>query len=186
MRPADRRPRPALPRIEVVRIRLIDPSVDDRAAMAGSGAPRPTLPLSSVQPERTLAAAECFLSQRTSNAPAVVAAYEQLLQQKWRMSPGDYLELWRGQEKKCAICGSSLTLYHRDTHVHVFGYLKRLLCTTCNRGMECFRDDPSLLVKALEQIEQSSGENGDQKNQQKGPDSNSNEGATENSKKTES
>jgi hypothetical protein len=84
---------------------------------------------------------------------AKVAAYEQLLAQKWRMSPGDYLELWRVQDKKCIICGAALTLYHRDTHVHVFGYQKRLLCTPCNKGMECFRDDPSLLVKALEQID---------------------------------
>ena len=61
---------------------------------------------------------------------AKVAAFEQLLEQKWRMSPGDYLELWRSQDKKCLICGASLTLYHRDTHVHVFGYQKRLLCTT--------------------------------------------------------
>jgi hypothetical protein len=87
---------------------------------------------------------------------AKVAAYEQLLAQKWRMTPGDYLDLWRVQEKKCIICGASLTLYHRDTHVHVFGYQKRLLCTSCNRGMECFRDDPTLLVKALEQMEKAS------------------------------
>jgi hypothetical protein len=74
------------------------------------------------------------------------------------MSPGDYLELWRSQDKKCAICSAALTLYHRDTHVHVFGYAKRLLCTTCKRGMECFRDDPTLLVKALEHIKDSSGD----------------------------
>jgi hypothetical protein len=82
-----------------------------------------------------------------------VAAYEQLLEQKWRMSPNDYLELWRSQDKKCAICGSSLTLYHRDTHVHAFNYRRHLLCTTCNRGMECFRDDPGLLLRALKQME---------------------------------
>lgn len=116
---------------------------------------------------------------------AKVAAYEQLLAQKWRMTPGDYLDLWRSQEKKCVICGASLTLYHRDTHVHVFGYSKRLLCTTCNRGMECFRDDPSLLVKALEQIDQTAGNNGSQKDDQQGPDSNSNESTTENPKKSE-
>lgn len=83
---------------------------------------------------------------------AKVAAFEQLLEQKWRMSPNDYLELWRVQDKKCLICAAALTLYHRDTHVHVFGFQKRLLCTTCNKGMECFKDDPSLLAKALEQL----------------------------------
>jgi hypothetical protein len=83
---------------------------------------------------------------------AKVAAYEQHLEQKWRMTPDDYLELWRVQEKKCLICDAALTLYHRDTHVHVFGEQKRLLCTTCNKGMECFKDDAKLLVKALEHL----------------------------------
>jgi hypothetical protein len=85
---------------------------------------------------------------------AKVAAYEQHLEQKWRMTPNDYLELWRVQDKKCLICDSALTLYHRDTHVHVFGDQKRLLCTTCNKGMECFKDDAKLLVKALEHLNQ--------------------------------
>jgi hypothetical protein len=89
---------------------------------------------------------------------AKVAAYEQHLEQKWRMTPNDYLELWRVQDKKCAICLASLTLYHRDTHVHVFGAQKRLLCTTCDKGMECFKDSPDLLVKALEQLQSNPGE----------------------------
>ncbi len=108
---------------------------------------------------------------------AKVAAYEQLLQQKWRMSPGDYLELWRVQDKKCAICGAALTLYHRDTHVHVFGYIKRLLCTTCNRGMECFRDDPSLLMKALEQIDKTVENTNESKDHNYGADASKDESA---------
>jgi Recombination endonuclease VII len=113
---------------------------------------------------------------------AKVAAYEQLLQQKWRMSPGDYLELWRIQDKKCAICGAALTLYHRDTHVHVFGYIKRLLCTTCNRGMECFRDDPSLLMKALEQIDKTLESSEESKDHKDSSDSGENKGTKENLK----
>lgn len=112
---------------------------------------------------------------------AKVTAYEQLLQQKWRMSPGDYLELWRSQDKKCVICDAALTLYHRDTHVHVFGYQKRLLCTTCNRGMECFKDDPSLLAKALKQVSKPAEEPSGEKDQQKGTDSDANKSPGENS-----
>jgi hypothetical protein len=111
---------------------------------------------------------------------AKVAAYEQLLAQKWRMTPGDYLELWRLQDKKCIICGAALTLYHRDTHVHVFGYQKRLLCTTCNKGMECFRDDPSLLVKALEQIDRAAKETSDSKDRNKGENADAEKGTKEN------
>jgi Recombination endonuclease VII len=86
---------------------------------------------------------------------AKVASFEQLLEQKWRMTPSDYLELWRTQDKRCLICGTALTLYHRDTHIHAFGDQKRLLCTTCNRGMECFKDNSGLLRKALEQVNES-------------------------------
>jgi Recombination endonuclease VII len=111
---------------------------------------------------------------------AKVAAYEQLLAQKWRMTPGDYLERWRLQDKKCIICGAALTLYHRDTHVHVFGYQKRLLCTTCNKGMECFRDDPSLLVKALEQIDRAAKETSDSKDRNKGENADAEKGTKEN------
>ena len=111
---------------------------------------------------------------------AKVAAYEQLLAQKWRMTPGDYLDLWRVQDKKCIICGAALTLYHRDTHVHVFGYQKRLLCTTCNKGMECFRDDPSLLVKALEQIDKSAKEPEQGKNDNQSQNPGADQSAKEN------
>lgn len=111
---------------------------------------------------------------------AKVAAYEQLLEQKWRMSPNDYLDLWRVQDKKCIICAAALTLYHRDTHIHVFGYQKRLLCTTCNRGMECFKNDPSLLVKALQEIEKSANGSGEEKNHGNGQDGGTDKSPSEN------
>ncbi len=120
---------------------------------------------------------------------AKVAAYEQHLEKKWRMTPGDYLELWRSQDKKCIICGASLTLYHRDTHVHAFGYQKLLLCTSCNRGMECFKDDSRLLVKALEQVEkvaEKGVEHGDYNEEKKeGNDSGTDEGAAKDAERPE-
>ena len=99
---------------------------------------------------------------------AKVAAYEQHLEQKWRMTPNDYLELWRVQDKKCLICDAALTLYHRDTHVHVFGDQKRLLCTTCNKGMECFKDDAKLLVKALEHLNNAADQTSESVDKQEG------------------
>jgi len=78
MRPADRRHRLRASRIEILKSRLVDPSVGDPAIRAGVGGHDAALPLRSVPPGRTLVAADCFLSQRTSEAPSVVAAYEQL------------------------------------------------------------------------------------------------------------
>ncbi len=82
-----------------------------------------------------------------------IAGYEHFLMQKYQMTPNDYLELWRIQGQKCGICESSLVLYHRGTHIHIFGSTKRLLCTACDRGMENFKNDPRLLHRALDQIE---------------------------------
>lgn len=109
---------------------------------------------------------------------AKVAAYEQHLAQKWRMTPGEYLELWRSQDKKCLICSASLTLYHRDTHIHVFGVQKRLLCTTCNKGMECFKDDPILLAKALQQITETANHTVDEKRRGEGENNGTNDDPT--------
>jgi len=116
---------------------------------------------------------------------AKVAAYEQLLQQKWRMTPNDYLELWRTQGKKCAICGASLTLYHRDTLVRVFGCRKCLLCAVCNKGMECFRDDPRLLAEALEQVYGTANGEGGEKDKQKGAGDGANESPGKDAEKSE-
>lgn len=92
-----------------------------------------------------------------------VKSYERLLEAKFRMTPGEYLDLWRSQNKLCAICDHSLVLYHRETHVHVFGEVKRLLCGECDKGMEFFRDDAGLLEKAAQLMGQPHDEGKDNK-----------------------
>src|SRR5208283_5174330 len=120
----------------------------------------------------------------TGSSWAKVAAYEQHLAQKWRMTPGEYLELWRSQDKKCLICDASLTLYHRDTHIHVFGIQKNLLCTTCNTGMERFKDVPNLLMKALQQIDNSAKNTVKEESKNEGGKDGKDDGPAENHTKT--
>jgi hypothetical protein len=77
-----------------------------------------------------------------------VKSIDKTLKEKFNMEPGDYLNQWRAQDKKCAVCQDALILYQRDTHVHVVKETKLLLCAKCDVGLSAFRDDLSLLEKA--------------------------------------
>lgn len=54
------------------------------------------------------------------------------------------------QENACAICGASFddVALNLD-HDHESGHHRGLLCTRCNQGLGFFRDDPSLLQRAI-------------------------------------
>lgn len=77
-----------------------------------------------------------------------VATIDKTLKEKFGMEPGEYLEQWKVQEKKCLICETALILYQRDTHVHIIGAKKVLLCAKCDAGLTSFADDVSTLQRA--------------------------------------
>lgn len=62
----------------------------------------------------------------------------------------------RLQDGKCKICGIGLDfkspqkMYkpHVD-HDHMTGYVRGILCLTCNTGLGMFADNPELLSKAI-------------------------------------
>ena len=55
------------------------------------------------------------------------------------------------QDGKCAICDrpqdASIKFLSID-HDHKTNKLRGLLCSNCNRGIGCFKDDPQLLIAA--------------------------------------
>jgi len=66
-----------------------------------------------------------------------VQTYDAFLAREYHMQQGDYLTLWRAQDKKCAVCSIPLVLYNRKTVVdfrenRVWG----LLCVNCQKGIE--------------------------------------------------
>ena len=70
------------------------------------------------------------------------------------MSKDRYLELVNEQAGVCAICGGrpgerALAV----DHDHATGQIRSLLCTRCNIGIGGFRDDPTLLQRALIYLE---------------------------------
>ncbi len=67
-------------------------------------------------------------------------------------NPGIYDELLAKQNKVCAICGKPQELgriqrLHID-HCHKTHDIRGLLCTRCNVGLGCFKDDLGLVSKA--------------------------------------
>lgn len=85
-----------------------------------------------------------------------VRSIDQALKEKFNMEPGDYLEQWKKQNKKCIICTTALILYQRDTHVHIIGsVLKILLCAACDKGLDSFKDDLNIVRRAVELLEKS-------------------------------
>ena len=59
----------------------------------------------------------------------------------------EYLDWSNSQEKICFICGKDTNL-HVD-HCHLTGNLRGILCSGCNYGLGCFKDDPNLLQMAI-------------------------------------
>lgn len=67
------------------------------------------------------------------------------------ITPEEYEERLKLQEGKCCICNTDTPGgqggFHID-HCHTEGYVRGLLCSTCNVGLGHFRDSPELLIKA--------------------------------------
>lgn len=93
---------------------------------------------------------ECWRIWRAANRQTRL---EKLLKQQYGMTQAEYDGLVESQGGVCGICRRSpaeagLPRLVVD-HDHVTGHVRGLLCTTCNLGLERFRDDPALLASAI-------------------------------------
>lgn len=76
---------------------------------------------------------------------------------KFGITIDDYKTILLRQDGKCAICGSEIgdgmgnRLY--VDHNHITGKVRGLLCSECNLGLGKFKDDVSILKKAIEYLE---------------------------------
>ncbi len=83
-----------------------------------------------------------------------VHAYDAFLEREYHMQPGDYLELWRKQDKKCAVCDTALVLYNRKTVVDFRdGQARGLLCANCAEGLRRLTFSAEMLAKAIRYLE---------------------------------
>lgn len=76
---------------------------------------------------------------------------------KYNITADDFEKMMQRQDGKCAICGYSNTdnmnyfpvIDHCHTHKHIRG----ILCMNCNMGLGKFKDDPQLLLNAINYLE---------------------------------
>lgn len=78
---------------------------------------------------------------------------------KYGITPDQTRELLQNQKNSCAICkkqfsiGKSGVLHFMVDHCHQYGYIRGLLCVSCNNGIGLFKDDPELLITASKYVE---------------------------------
>lgn len=74
---------------------------------------------------------------------------------KYGLSHAQFAELLAAQNNKCAICGCKFSLKNRPCidHDHKTDKARGLLCSPCNTGISCFRDNLSFIVRAYRYLE---------------------------------
>lgn len=76
---------------------------------------------------------------------------DQKLKSRYGISLGEYLEMLRGQNGVCAVCGGGGAKLHVD-HCHDTGRVRGLLCGSCNRALGLLKDDVERLRKAIDYL----------------------------------
>lgn len=82
------------------------------------------------------------------------------LKRFYKITPEKYDEMLVKQDNKCLLCGY---LHRPDSkkredklqidHCHTRGHVRGLLCAQCNKGLGCFKDDISTLLKAIQYLQ---------------------------------
>lgn len=67
------------------------------------------------------------------------------------MTEEDYNSLYQQQDGCCKICNQPEDNLHID-HCHATGRVRGLLCRSCNTGLGKFKDDVSILGRAIEYL----------------------------------
>ena len=73
------------------------------------------------------------------------------LKTRYDIDENEFFLLWESQEGRCAICNNtfkSASDAHID-HCHTQGYVRGILCQTCNMGLGMFKDNPQFLLRAV-------------------------------------
>lgn len=81
---------------------------------------------------------------------------------QYGITDADLAKMKEEQDNKCFLCGSEGFLMDKDKHVeklavdhcHDTGKVRKLLCHNCNRALGLFKDNPDILRKAANYIEE--------------------------------
>lgn len=90
--------------------------------------------------------------------------YAKQVEKQYGITGEDYLKMLEEQEGRCYLCGQEETTKIKGKagqtrrlsvdHCHAKGHVRALLCGKCNTGLGYFRDDPQLLRKAADYLEE--------------------------------
>lgn len=85
---------------------------------------------------------------------------KQILMRRFGITPETYDRMLNDQGGGCAVCGTTKGLRVGDRelrfsvdHDHNTGAVRGILCHSCNQGIGRFRDDPELLRRAADYLE---------------------------------
>ena len=73
-------------------------------------------------------------------------------ERKYGVSDKQYQQMLLDQDGLCAICSKVCTRQLALDHDHSTGKVRGLLCNNCNRGLGHFKDNPTLLVRAVKYL----------------------------------
>ena len=97
---------------------------------------------------------ECTKARlKRSNLKNPMLKREYSLKRMYGINQDDYNQMLTEQNDCCAICGTTepgaKQTYFMVDHCHDTGEVRGLLCKSCNIALGEFKDDPSLLEKAV-------------------------------------
>jgi hypothetical protein len=81
-----------------------------------------------------------------------LAHREKHLKKKYGIDQNGYMQLFKKQNGKCAICQKTQSRAFDVDHCHSTGKVRGLLCTSCNRMLGHAHDDVSKLKAAIEYL----------------------------------
>lgn len=83
------------------------------------------------------------------------SSHETRVQLTYGLGPGEYSELFRQQDGKCAICRQPRQQRLSVDHDHKTGLCRGLLCRRCNNHLlaKGARDNPTILRSAADYLE---------------------------------
>jgi len=74
------------------------------------------------------------------------------LKVKYGITPEQFDEMVKAQNGCCKICEKPQDRVLHVDHCHETGKIRGLLCSTCNTGIGQFKEDPEIMKKAIEYI----------------------------------
>lgn len=92
----------------------------------------------------------------SKNREAILSA---LRKRSFGVEDGDVETLLKQQGGRCGICGTDNPGKHDFAldHDHATGAIRGMLCHRCNGGLGMFRDDPTVIEKAIAYLKRFSG-----------------------------